>query len=309
MDSTISKSKLFCLLWLTHLLIGCATDNTDAVSVTANDGSADGQWVRIPSDSEQAAEIKYFGFVDITLDEEADSQFFEAGFARFDRTIPLSEILSNFKQPAIDSCDFRQQEPGDSTALEFRDELDFREYSYEFVGAGDSVKVVSGGRSYANLTRTSTNPADAVQYETDVGSLPVTIGGLKLGNLLLKTRALRVSAPGDVFPAFSGVVMPPIDEVKQFKPNRSKRISADTQFRWRQGRYSSDPEVRVQIEAGGGGKAIFCAAADDGRFTIPEATKALMQDVSIPGPSAYRDAVWFYLRKDAVLILTQSSYY
>lgn len=288
-------------------LSSCATLPPSSGSPSTPGSS--GSWQKIDSDYAETRSIRFFGFIDVTQDEEAESQYFEAGFAEFEETAPLSLLLDNFRQPSPDTCDFRQRERNDSTPMEFKDELDMPGFPYEFVGAGHRIDVSAGSRRYAKLTRTSTSPGDAVQYETDVGSLPITIGGFKLGDVLLKTNGLRVSSGGDVFPAFSAIQIPPVDGIRKFKPRKNQKIVADTRFSWSKGRYASDPDVRVQIEGGGSGRAIFCAVVDDGEFRLPDSVKAQLLDANIPNPSAYRDAIWFYLNEDALLIASQSSYY
>lgn len=304
-----SRKPIVCLVITTSVMIGCVTDKANVPTGPVEAAANGERWQRIPGDASISASIRYFGFVDVTQDEDNESQYFEAGFARFDRAAALSLLLNNFRQPVADSCDYRQQAHGDSTPMEFKDELDFPGHPYEFVSVGRKIEVFAGNRRYARLARTSSEETDAVQYETDVGSLPLSIGGFRLGDLLLKTRGLSVSSDGDVFPAFSGIAVPDVDLVAGFKPSVEQQVMKDTLFRWRKGRHASDPGVRLQIEAGGGGRAIFCAATDDGEFQFPQEVKARLPDASIPNPSAYRDAVWFYLRDDALLIVTQSSYY
>ena len=305
----LCKKAVVCVALAMMLINGCATDRAGTTEDSVKTSTSSAQWQQIQTELPQSVAIRYFGFIDVTQDEDGESQYFEAGFARFDKTAPLSVLLDSFKQPGMNTCDFRQSAPGDSTPQVFRDELELPGYPYEFVGAGLRVDVSVGDRRYAKLKRTSTNSDDAVQYETDVGGLPLSFAGIKLGDALLKTRGLHISSDGDVFPAFSGIKVPPIDSVTKFKPGLKQAVTADTKFRWRTGRHANDPNVRVQIEAGGGGRSVFCAVADDGEFQLPEDIKTQLLNASIPNPSAYRDAIWFYLHADALLIVSQSSYY
>ncbi len=297
------------LMLLSMIMNGCATDGSGSV-VEASDQSLSGsQWQRVNSESDQPAIIRYFGFIDVTQDLEGESQYFEAGFARFTEPAPLRTLLDSFRQAPADSCDYRQRPRGDSTPLAFKDELELPGYPYQFVDAGSRIDVSIGNRSYARLKRTSTRPEDAVQYETDVGSLPLSIGGFKLGDVLLKTGGLTVSSRDGTFPDFAGIAVPPVTAPGRFRPRFEEAVSAESRFRWRTGGDSTDPDTRVQIEAGGGGRALFCAAADDGEYQLPQSVKVRLGDARIPNLFAYRDAVWFYRHDDALLIVSQSSYY
>lgn len=180
-------------------------------------------------------------------------------------------------------------------------------HPYRAVPAGRIIDISIKGRRYVKLEYIGTD--DLVQYETDTGSLPITFGGLTLGDALLKTTNLRAHASGETFPAFSDVPVPPVDRPKGFNLSINDSISAATQIRWRKGSYSTDGDLRVQIEAGGGGRAVFCAVADDGSFELPTSVTSLLGDRSIINPSIYRDAVHFYQSGDAFLIVSQSSYY
>lgn len=297
------------LLLLAMIISGCATDGSGPMFETRDKSPADGQWQRVASDSELPVEIRYFGFIDVTQDVDGESQYFEAGFARFTDTAPLLTLLDSFRQAPADSCDYRQRPPGDSTPLIFKDELELPGYPYQFVDAGSRIDVIIGNRSYARLKRTSTRQEDAVQYETDVGSLPLSIGGFKLGDVLLKTSGLIVSSQGGTFPAFTGIAVPPVAALARFRPRFEESVSAETRFRWRKNGNETDPDTRVQIEAGGGGRALFCAVTDDGEYELPDSVKARLGDARIPNLFAYRDAIWFYLHGDALLIVSQSSYY
>jgi len=70
-----------------------------------------------------------------------------------------------------------------------------------------------------------------------------------------------------------------------------------------------NPDALVQISAGGGGRAVFCAAIDDGEFALPVDIQQWLGDKSIPNPEAHREAVVFYQTKDAVIAVTQSTQY
>lgn len=78
-------------------------------------------------------DIRFFGFLDVTQNLDSESQFCEAGFAQFTDMAPIQVLLDSFRQPLPDSCDYRQQEPGDSTPLVFPDELALSGYPYQAV--------------------------------------------------------------------------------------------------------------------------------------------------------------------------------
>lgn len=69
------------------------------------------QWNRVSSNSTSYSEIKFFGFIDVTHEDDGSSQFFEAGFFEFDETTPLSVLLDSFRQPEIDTCEYYEKKP------------------------------------------------------------------------------------------------------------------------------------------------------------------------------------------------------
>lgn len=298
---------------LALLTVLCVVASTGCASrdllKNATDAATNSAWISLDTTVKSDDSIRYFGFVDVTQNEEGDGQYFEAGFAQFNNFAPLSVLVDSFKQPQMDTCDYRESAPGDSSPMEFPDEMALPGYPYKFISAGEIIEVAHGSRRYAKLKRTSSSPDDQVQYETDVGSLPVTIGGLRLGDVLLKMNGLRLRASGGEFPSFKNIVVPAIDRPSRFRLSSKTEVKANTRFRWRQGKYSRDAGVRVHIEAGGGGRALFCAAFDDGDFKLPDAVQASLGDKIIRNPSVYRDVVRFYVNNDALLIVSQSSYY
>lgn len=293
-------------LLLLVVLVSCASPDALKDADVNGDDSA---WKRIDATSNLENNIRYFGFIDVTQDEEGESQYFEAGFAQFDSVAPLRVLLDSFKQAPVDTCDYHERAEGDNRPLEFPDEMALPDYPYKFISAGNRVDITHGRRRYARLTRTSRDADAQVQYETDVGTLPVAIGGLKLGDFLLKMKDLQAHTPGDEFPAFGRIAVPAIDRPKRFNLSIEDEVRADTRFRWTTGKYSDDVGVRVQIEAGGGGRALFCAALYDGEFQLPEAVQSSLGGRSIKNPSVYKDVVRFYVNDDVLLIVSQSSYY
>jgi len=292
-------------LWLIPFLClsACAALDQRGKTIPINPNA--NQWDRVSATSELTQEIKYFGFIDVTHDEDGESQYFEAGFFQFDQTAPLSVLLASFRQPESDSCEYYEKKS--SEPLDLPDEMDLPGYPYRASQVGDFVEISYDNRRYAKLDYVGLE--DQVQYETDVGSLGLTFGGIKLGDALLKTRQLRAHACGDVFPAFSDLPIPSVDHPTGFNLSARDQISSSTKIRWRKGRYSSDEDVRVQIEAGGAGRALFCSVHDDGEFPLPESVTSSLGSATIINPSIYRDAVHFYYADQALLIVSQSSYY
>lgn len=303
------KLTVLFTIWLAVLMIsnGCATNVSKSHSGNAN-AAKSGQWQRIPSDSKLSNSIRYFGYIDINQNEDSDFQYFEAGFAQFDRPAPLSRVLQNFRHTAVDSCTYQFRERGDTTPLAHNDEFDFPDYPYQFISAGSSISVVTKLRRYAKLKKVSSKPDDIVQYSTDIPTFPISIAGLKLGNALLKTQGLYATSDGGDFPAFTDIAIPPVNNVRGYKPGENKSVTADTQFRWRKSNNLNDPDLRVQIEAMGNRRAVICTVADDGTFEYPANIKSELGGASMHSSEAYRDTVWFYIKDDAVLIVSQSSF-
>lgn len=310
---TVNRRRISCKFNYVCVIVAIAIASTGCASrgvEQAGTGTGDNiSWKPIAASSTSEDVIRFFGFIDVTQDIEGESQYFEAGFAQFDNPAPLRVVIDSFRQPELDTCDYHERVEGDNRPLEFPDEMALPGYPYKFISVGNEIDVTHGNRRYAKMTRTSKSPDDQVQYETDVGSLPISIGGLKLGDVLLKMNGLRVHAPGEEFPSFENINIPAIDRTSRFKLSSKDKVEAGTRFRWRKGKYADDEGVRFQIEAGGGGRALFCAAFDDGEFRLPQSIQSLLGDEIIRSPSAYRDVLQFYRNSDALLIVSQSSYY
>jgi len=120
----------------------------------------------------------------------------------------------------------------------------------------------------------------------------------------IRVDNLSVLIPGGSFPQFGPVEIPSAHEVSGFSLGATDLVTADTQIRWRR---ASNPKAIVELSAGGGGRAVFCSAKDDGHFSLPPKIAQWLGKNSIPNPEAYRESTAIYRQGEAVLVVSQST--
>ena len=244
--------------------------------------------------------VRFFGFLDVIREPSDDSQEFDARFGQFAANVPASVVHKAFSLETPDTC----QRSSRSEPIEIVDELAFPGHPYRLVDAGDAITVRHRNRRYASLSRIARE--DGPVYETAIAGAAATFAKIKLFNVFVRTENLTASIPGAVFPKIGPLKIPPVSDVSGFNLSQDDRVNADTVFRWNAG---NNPGTLVQISAGGGGRAIFCSAVDDGEFALPEDIKLWLGDKTIPRPEAHRESVLFYQVNDALVAITQSTHY
>jgi hypothetical protein len=284
------------------LLSGCTGAATPFAKKEANHSVTKIQ--PIDPTQPQSGTVRFFGYVDVTRDREDADQEFEARFGQFDQPVPASVVVTAFAPPLPDTCETSDRQ----NPIEIRDELAFPNHPYKFVSAGTEVLILYNGRRYAGLEpRPETDKAnrrEMITYESNVDSLRATFAGFKLFDARVRVDNLSVRIPGDGFPAFGPVSIPSVQEVSGFSLDATDRVIANTEFSWRRG---DNPNAIVELSAGGGGRAVFCAAKDDGQFGLPEKIKQWLGANSIPNPEAHRESVAIYRQGEVILIVSQST--
>ena len=261
--------------------------------------TAGNQLTRIDNPAAVTGMVRHFGYLDVTRVQKDGSQEFDARFATFDTPTPASIVLENFAVPPPDTCETSSR----TSPIQIRDELDFPGHPYKFVSAGKTVPVLHDGGSYINMSRE--DDEGGIRYGSAMSGAAVTMGGHRLLDLFVRTADLELSIPGSTdFPAVAAIPVPNVSNLSGFNLDEDDRVSADTRFTWKAG---NTPEARIQISAGGGGRAVFCAAQDDGQFEFPPAIRNWIGTDTIPNPEAYRDATVFYQIGDLIFIVSQST--
>lgn len=248
----------------------------------------------------QLGAIRFLGYLDVTREPKDESQEFDARFLRFEKAVPVDIVMEALAEPDPDICETSDK----VKPIVIRDELEFPGYPFQFVDAGDAVAVRVNNRRYASLSRTRLD--DGPAYETAVSGLGMRFAKIRLLDVFVRTEGLSVHVTGAEFPSFGPVEIPAVSKVAGFNFDKLDRVKSDSVFDWEAG---STPNRLIQIDAGGGGRAVFCAAADDGSFEFPESVKQWLGDQSIPNPLAYREAVNFYRDGETLFVVSQSTFY
>ena len=177
----------------------------------------------------------------------------------------------------------------------------------ETIGAGETVLLSSEtGGSYVELLAPSTGPF----YEPSGGTLPRTEA---------VPDTVLVDVPGDVFPAFDTVAMPPMETldgvaVEGADVDGADTLTRDARFTWRASEAGRDTRIRIETSTAGGffledGVDVACLVPDTGAFSFPPAVReALGAQFSGESPTISRVAMRTRQQGEALLILVRESF-
>jgi len=284
---------------LVAVLTGCSSGSSGlGVSRAASDPAANVKVLR--SGDPISGNVRFFGYLDIIRLANDDSQEMEARFGRFDAEVPAGVVRDAFDLEAPDTCETSSR----VKPIEIVDELAFPGHPYQIVDAGDAIRINHRSRRYASLSRDTGD--DGPAYVTAMSGLKATFAKIKLFSVFVRTANLTAVVPGAVFPKMGPLKIPAVSEVDGLNLEKNDRVSADTVFEWDAG---DDPGALVQISAGGGGRAVFCSAVDDGEFALPADIRQWLGDNTIPNPEVSRESILFYQTKDALVAVSQSTAY
>ena len=211
---------------------------------------------------------------------------FEQPLSDFDPSKPYDDLL--------DTCTVSDESDTDPSPI-------IEDEAFEFIRAGESL-TVTGARPYAVLDK----------HELSLGERPLIVYMADPGRVLATPvpAGLTVSIPGDAFPAFKDVTLRSVTPFRLASPAQLDAINKNTTFTWNSKSNNSVIMIDVIASDTSGTNMTFvsCTAKDDGTFSFPPETKALLADTfSGHLSTASRQAYQIETRGDAVLLLSASS--
>ena len=243
--------------------------------------------------------VSQIGFIDIDqflFDTSAPDIELSAGFISSSTTINL-DALSNEIKPTNDICQVRENVPflddGD-------DDIDFTNINpsnITTISAGETVTFTSPAGTYATLDR-----------ETAFG---FTGYSLELDSNTSVPSGLTVDIPGDEFPAFSNVPVPPVAFLTGLTISTGDVIDASSTFTWDA---SADSGSRLSISAytdfdfanllTSTRTEVDCEVVDDGSFSFPAAIQSQMGSITATDIEISRINISFVQSGNALLVVS-----
>jgi len=162
------------------------------------------------------------------------------------------------------------------------------------VDAGGAIVLTGPGGTWATLTGA---PSSDIGVYGDGGASAVGIDGRVPSGLTL-------DIPGaEEFPGFADTAMPdPQPSADSLAPRPGSPVDVTTEYRWAANDVTGS-RVRISLDTGDG--RLVCFAADDGLFTLAEAT---MADAILPSGTtlsgAWRESTRIERTDEATLVLT-----
>lgn len=141
---------------------------------------------------------------------------------------------------------------------------------YVTVSAGDTINFVkSDGNIFWSLFKFA--DVDFARYSHDEDPFD----DQQFGGADVIPDDLQINIPGDVFPEFRSVSIPPIRQLAMSMPERDSSILPNTEFIWEA---SGNPGGHIRILVTDLEQTIDCEVSDDGKFVFPETVKEQLGD-------------------------------
>ena len=283
---------------------GADTPSEPGTDTPSEPGTDTGENVPTPGDNGNA-NISMFGSVSFSGGFDLDDNDAFGSFSSSPVALPLQEVINAFDL-GTDTCDVftfdltNPPVPGESTVEDtISPDLDLDSNS---ISAGEVLTVISPAGTFAELIRVQSE--DDIDYELADGStLP---GPIPAGTVL--------NIPGDVFPAFNNVPVPPAPDVMNFAPIAGP-IPVSANYTWvpePAGTLSGivlslisdfsldDPFTTFS--------SVSCILQDDGSFTLPADIQAqLGSDFQVGGLTVVRFGTNIVSQGNAALAVTTTS--
>lgn len=276
---------------------GTTAGGTTAGGVTAGDTTAGGT----DAGNAGGGSVSQLGFVDVdqfdfggaTPDIELS-----AGFISSSSAISF-DAITNEINPSSDICEVREN----VSFLDDEEDIDFTNINpgnIISISAGETVTFTSPAGTFATLNRESGFGFIGYNLELDSGTtLPAD---------------LTVDIPGDQFPAFANVAVPPVQLLTGVSVSSGNVVNANSTFTWDAG---TDPNSRISISANtdfdfanlltSTRTEVDCYVLDDGAFNFPASIQAQLGSFSATEVYVSRSNVTFLRNGNALLVVSSYS--
>lgn len=230
-----------------------------------------------------------YGVLRISHDSPSDQTQIDAVFCSLTNPVAAATLDDQF-QLAVDSCTVSNisddDSPSEDTALACASAL-----PAQAISAGANLTLTSVDGSYAELTRQGSD--DELRYVLGSGPLP------------RPPNELRLSIPGDDFPAFTDVEIPDLQTLTVTAPAASEPVRSDTRFSWTAA--SGAPDSRLLLQAEDTDIRVTCSLRDDGSYRFSAATQAELGELFSAGNvSLIRQNFSTPTRGDTAIVLITS---
>lgn len=236
---------------------------------------------------ELTGSFQFLGFVEIIQDDLLDRVNRDVNFLQMTE-LQTASVFSNSVPMPVDSCKLRITTaiPTDVGVIGFPDA------SFSLVSAGETLTLSSATGTYATIN------LDESRF--DFAPYPVP-------------DSLVLDIPGDVFPAFTEVAVPPVQTVQNFSPVRNEELTAETLISWTPTGID-DHTINIGLfdfPASDQVVDLRCHVQDDGEFTLPAEVIATLNDslgvgFTLEGLEQNRRSDQLYINGDALLVVSKS---
>ena len=279
----IAMLKRITTFLILGMLAGCGGSSDSGSAGTSGDDS-NGNSVTPPIDL--TGSFKYFGYFDLTDDPLLDRVNRDSNYLELTATQDAS-VFANSVPPSADSCRLRitSSIPTDVGVIGFPNA------QFNFVSAGENFTLTSDAGTYATVAYS--------EDRFEIAPYPAP-------------AQLVLDIPGDVFPAFSNVVIPEVARAANFKPARNEVLTADTTVTWDPTGIAGNTIYLSVFDFPAAGKVVdlFCSMTDDGEFELPADVQAVLNSslgvgAELNGAKQNLRSIATIVQGDALLVVTR----